>query len=163
MTPLRIPYRNPCVILRAASLLLFMLFAYSGGANAETNLPVPDNAIQVECRQEFKDLQTRFYQYILITFDNDIAEVLEVNLADQFSSWSGSALVYLQNENDIRRLVNKVDFFQDGNGAYISGMEGYRYGSLGVGSNNGIFVEYETREELGNAIFDRILGCYILR
>jgi hypothetical protein len=150
-------------LARTFALPVVMLSVFSGSINAETTLRVPDNAIQVDCKQEFKDLENRFYQYILIFIDAELGETLQINLPDPTSSWSGSALVYLENEQGVQRLVNKVDFFQDGNGGYISGLEGYRYGSFGVGSNNGVFITYETREELGDAIFDKILGCFILQ
>lgn len=154
---------NGYEIVRGFVFSLLPTFALCGPASADDIIRVPENAIQVECRQEFKDLQTSFYQYILISIDKDLGEGLGINLVDPFTSWSGSALVYLKNESGIRRIVNKVDFFQDGQGGYISGLEGYRYGSFGVLGNNGIFVEYETREDLGDAIFDSVQGCYILR
>ena len=122
-----------------------------------------DHAIYPDCRQEFRDIDTRFYQYFVMQLDSNTTTLLGPTSTNMIlgENWVRSAIVYVKIGNEVRRLVSTVMFFPDNNGA-ISGLEGYRYGSFGTGSGYGVFIEHPNKDSLDNAIFDEILGCFIL-
>ena len=144
------------------SIPLILLILFCNHAYTDI-LKVPKNAIEVSCRQEFRDIDTRFDQYFLMRVDSNTRTLLGPATTHLVlgENWVRSALVYVKIGNEVRRLVSTVMFFPDNNGA-ISGLEGYRYGSFGTNSGYGVFIEHPNKDSLDNAIFDEVLGCFIL-
>lgn len=147
-------------------IYIVVVFLTLNAAQADT-LKVPPNAIETSCLQEFKNLDTRFYQYFILRLDNTTREKLGPPNSEGMIGmllgeyWKRTGLVYVKVGNEIKRLVSDVAFFPENDGA-VSGMEGYRYGTAGTLGGYGVFLEYPDKESLNNAIFDEILGCFIL-
>jgi hypothetical protein len=148
---------------------VIFLMSFVTSVHAES-ISVPPHAAVVECRQEFKSVAGRFYQYIIMEADPEVTQTFGSPSSDGLAAvilgenWVRTGVVYLRMGGGVERLVNTVMFFpnRNGDGGSISGREGYRYGSIGTLAGNGVFIEYGTDDEMVNAMFDEIVGCYVL-